>query len=88
MKRKNHGTTNNATTNNGTTNSATTSNDAINSTTTNNGNTNDVRKTTDKTTASGKLPQTGVGIGLTLSIIMLLFGGVIAYFKYNRLKDI
>lgn len=57
---------------------------------TDNGNTGNgtTDKTDDKTTATGKLPQTGLTIGMTLAVIAVLAGGAIAYFKYNKLRDI
>ena len=42
----------------------------------------------DTTTATGKLPQTGLTIGMTLAIIAVLAGGVFAYFKYSKLRGI
>lgn len=42
----------------------------------------------DTTMATGKLPQTGVEIGLILSIISLIGGSVFAYIKYNKLRGI
>lgn len=53
----------------------------------NNGSTSSSTKK-DTTTATGKLPQTGLEIGIFLSIIVVLAGGIFAYFKYNRLKNI
>ena len=41
---------------------------------------------TDKTTAPGTLPQTGLGIGLIVSIVALIAFGGIAISKYNKLK--
>lgn len=43
---------------------------------------------TDNTTATGKLPQTGLSMGLILSIVILIAGCSFIYFKYNKLKDI
>ncbi len=40
----------------------------------------------DTTMATGKLPQTGVEIGLILSIISLICGSVFTYIKYNKIK--
>ena len=54
----------------------------------NNGTINNESKPIDKTTASGKLPHTGVGIGLTILIVTLFTGCVFAYFKYSKLKGI
>ena len=42
----------------------------------------------DTTMATGKLPQTGVEIGLILSMISLISGSVFAYIKYNKLRGI
>ena len=42
----------------------------------------------DTTTATGKLPQTGLSMGMTLAIIVVLAGGVFAYFKYSKLRGI
>lgn len=42
----------------------------------------------DTTTATGKLPQTGLSMGMTLAIIAVLAGGVFAYFKYSKLRGI
>lgn len=45
-------------------------------------------KTDDKTMASGKIPQTGIGIGLISLIIISVCGLIFAYFKYDKLKGI
>jgi hypothetical protein len=45
-------------------------------------------ETKDTTTATGTLPQTGVGIGLVITIIGLIGVGIIIYFKNNKIKDI
>lgn len=42
----------------------------------------------DKTTAKGTIPQTGVGIGLTIMIVVLAGATTIAYIKYKKLKNI
>lgn len=55
---------------------------------TDNNKTSTTTKTDDKTMASGKLPQTGIGIGLILLIIVSVSGLIFAYFKYDRLKGI
>lgn len=47
------------------------------------GNTN-----TDNTTAPGTIPQTGIGIGLVIMIIVVTLFGVYFYNKQNKLKDI
>lgn len=44
--------------------------------------------TGDTTIANGKIPQTGVGIGLIVFIIILICGNIFAYYKYHRLKGI
>ena len=38
--------------------------------------------------ATGKLPQTGLTMGIILAIIAVLSGGVFAYFKYSKLRGI
>lgn len=48
----------------------------------------DTSKKEDNTTATGKLPQTGLTMGMTLAIIAVLAGGVFAYFKYSKLRGI
>lgn len=45
-------------------------------------------KTPDITMATGKLPKTGIGIGLISLIIIAVSGLIFAYFKYDRLKGI
>lgn len=56
------------------------------------GNNSDNKTTTDgkedKTTAKGTIPQTGVGIGLTVMIVVLVGVTIIAYIKYKKLKEI
>lgn len=42
----------------------------------------------DDTTAPGTIPQTGVGIGLTCIIGVLIIGSIIAYIKFKKLKGI
>lgn len=42
----------------------------------------------DDTTASGKLPQTGLSITLSLVIVVLITGCIFAYIKFKNLKDI
>lgn len=42
----------------------------------------------DQTTAKGTIPQTGVGIGLTIMIVVLAGATTIAYIKYKKLKNI
>ena len=48
----------------------------------------DTSKKDDNTTATGKLPQTGLTMGMTLAIVVVLAGGVFAYFKYSKLRGI
>ena len=42
----------------------------------------------DNTTAKGELPYTGITSVISVIAIILIGGGVFAYFKYNRLKGI
>ena len=42
----------------------------------------------DDTTAPGKLPQTGVSIGVSLAIIVVIASGTFAYIRYRKLKGI
>ena len=42
----------------------------------------------DDTTATGKLPQTGVSFGLAFIIVILLGGSIFAYAKYKNLRGI
>ena len=42
----------------------------------------------DTTTATGKLPQTGIGIGLISTIVTLICGSMFTYKKYSKLKGI
>ena len=44
--------------------------------------------TKDPTVADSKIPQTGVGIGLTVAIISVLGIGAVALTKYKKLKDV
>ncbi len=56
-----------------------------------NGSTNNNTSTNgeeDKTIATGTIPQTGVGIGLTIMIVVLIGTTIIAYIKYKKLKMI
>lgn len=53
----------------------------------NSGNDNNNNTNQDNTKAPGKLPQTGVNAGIA-SIVVVIICGVIAYFKYNKLKDV
>lgn len=50
----------------------------------NDGTTNDQ----DKTVAPGKLPQTGLGIGITVTIVAVVGIVALAYFKYNSYRDV
>lgn len=54
---------------------------------TNKGSTNSDKKK-DTTTAPGKLPQTGLSIGISLAIVLLLAGCVFTYSKYNKLRGV
>lgn len=45
-------------------------------------------KKEDTTTASGKLPQTGISMGISLAIVVVLATCVFVYSKYNKLKGI
>ena len=49
--------------------------------------TDTTEKKEDTTVASGKLPMTGIEVGLVL-IIILIGGSLFTYFKYNKLKGI
>lgn len=42
----------------------------------------------DQTVADKKIPQTGVGVGAAVSIIILTMLSLFTYFKYNKLKEI
>lgn len=42
----------------------------------------------DKTVAPNRLPQTGLGIGITVAIVVIVAMGVLTYFKYNSYRDI
>lgn len=61
-----------------------------NSGTTNNGTSNNSGTSgqKDTTTATGKLPQTGIGIGLISTIVTLICGSMFTYKKYSKLKGI
>lgn len=48
----------------------------------------DTSKKEDNTTATGKLPQTGLTMGMTLVMVVVIAGGIFAYFKYNKLRGI
>lgn len=53
-----------------------------------NNNNNNNNGTKDPTVANTKIPQTGIGIGLTAAIISVLGIGVVALIKYKKLKDV
>lgn len=42
----------------------------------------------DTTIATGTLPKTGAGVGLVISMVILIAGCAFAYFRYNELKEI
>lgn len=65
-----------------------TTNEQNNNTNTNNSNHTNNTSDTDSTTAPGKIPQTGVGLSLTFSIIILFAGLVFGYIKYRNLRKI
>lgn len=54
-----------------------------------NSNNNGSSKAEDDTVASGKLPQTGIKLVVTISaiVLMILISGI-CYLKYNKFKDI
>ncbi len=54
--------------------------------TTNNGRTDGNKD--DTTVATGRLPQTGVGLGIIFTIISVLGAGIFVFLKYNNLKGI
>ena len=54
----------------------------------NTGNNNGSNDGKDDTTAPGKLPQTGVSIGISVSIIAIFVIGSVTYIKYKKLKGI
>lgn len=78
--------------NNGNNNNSNSGNNSNNnnSGTTNNGasNNNGTSGQKDTTTATGKLPQTGIGIGLISTIVTLICGSMFTYKKYSKLKGI
>ena len=51
-------------------------------------NNNNNNGTKDPTVADTKIPQTGIGIGLTAAIISVLGIGAVALIKYRKLKDV
>lgn len=54
----------------------------------NSNNKNNNNGTKDPTVADSKIPQTGVGIGLTVAIISVLGIGAFALMKYRKLRDV
>lgn len=50
--------------------------------------TDTTEKKEDTTTASGKLPQTGISIEIFLAIVVALAACVFVYSKYNKLRGI
>ncbi len=46
------------------------------------------KKEDNTTTGGSKLPQTGIGLGVTIGLIVLVGIGTLAYFKYGKLRDI
>lgn len=64
------------------------SNNKDNSNKNNSNNNTDTPKKEDNTIASGKLPQTGLTMIMTFVIVLVLVGGIFAYFKYSKLKGI
>lgn len=76
---------NSGSTTNGTTNNGSSNNDA----TTNGGTTNnETSKENDKTIATGKLPQTGVGIGLSTLLFATIGASIVFYVKNRKYKGI
>ena len=61
-------------------------NNSSNNNSNNNNNNIDTSKKEDNTTATGKLPQTGLTMGIILVFVAVLVGVRFAYFKYNKLK--
>lgn len=59
-----------------------------NSSTNNSSNNSSTTTQDDTTTASGKLPQTGLSICLSFAIAVLIAGCVFAYLKYSKLRGI
>ena len=51
-------------------------------------NVEDNKKVSDNTIAPGKLPQTGLGIGIAVTIVAIVGIGALAYFKYNSYRDV
>ena len=42
----------------------------------------------DQTMAPGILPQTGIGIGITVATIVFVIGGLFIYLRFRKMKDI
>ena len=42
----------------------------------------------DTTKATGKLPQTGEGIIITMAVMLIIGAGIFYYIKYNKYKEI
>lgn len=85
------GTTTNNTENQDKTNEGTDSNPVTDSSdnTNNNNNSNaDTPKKESNTTATGKLPYTGLKVGVILAIVIVLVAGAFGYCKYSKLKGI
>ena len=62
--------------------------DKTNNTTTEQENKNETTNKNDTSTGTGKLPQTGLSVELALVIIAVVIIGILAYSKYNKLRDI
>ena len=71
--------------NSGSNNNNNNNNSGSNNNSNSNNNNNDGK---DDTTAPGKLPQTGVSIGVSLAIIVVIASGTFAYIRYRKLKGI
>ena len=87
VEKKNENNTNNSGSNN-----EKNTNDGNNNGETNQGTLNNVGNTSkgkeDSTTATGTLPKTGVGVGLTTLIIFILGIGIFTFSKYKWYRDI
>lgn len=57
-------------------------------TTNNGGSSNGSINTKDETTATGKLPQTGIGIEIIVTMGLVAIIGIISYIGYRRLKGV
>lgn len=79
------GTTTNNTENQDKTNDDDKTNEGTNN---NNNNNTDTPKKESNTTATGKLPYTGLKVGVILAIVFVLVAGAFGYYKYNKLKGI